>query len=65
MSKQSTGTFALFYMIVEKHNLPTAKPANMSRWLNVGSLLAHCLRRRPNIKKTLGQSLTFAGMTIG
>ena len=39
----------------------TQYPANMRRWLNVGLLLAHRLRRWPNSKPTLGQRLMFAG----
>ena len=37
----------------------------MSRWLNVGSLLARRLRRWPNNKPTLGQRLMLAGVTRG
>ena len=35
-------------------------PANKRRWLNVVLMLARRLRRRPNIKTTLGQRLVFA-----
>ena len=35
--------------------------ANTRRWLNVVSMLARRLRRRPNNKTTLGQRLVFAG----
>ena len=34
---------------------------NTRRWLNVVLMLARRLRRRPNIKTTLGQRLVFAG----
>ena len=37
-------------------------PANTSTWPNAVSMLAHRLRRWPNIETTLGQVLVFAGM---
>ena len=36
--------------------------ANTTRWTNVGSMLAHRLRRRPNIEPTLVQRVVLAGM---
>ena len=37
-------------------------PANMRRWPNVGSLLAHRPRRWSNSKSTMAQRLMFAGL---
>ena len=37
--------------------------ANTTRWPSVGLMLAHRLRRWPNIKPALGQRLVFAGIT--
>ena len=37
-------------------------PANTRRSPNVGLLLAHRLRRWPNINPTLGERLVFAGI---
>ena len=37
-------------------------PANTRRWPSVWLILAHRLRRQPNIIPTLGQRLVFAGM---
>ena len=36
-------------------------PANTSRSHNVGSMLAHRLRRWPNIEPTLRERIVFAG----
>ena len=36
-------------------------PANTTHWNNVGLMLAHRLRRWPNIKPTLFQCVVFAG----
>ena len=40
----------------------TYVPVNTERWSNGGSMLAHRLRRWPNIDPTLGQRLVFAGV---
>ena len=37
-------------------------PANTIYWPDAGPLLAHCLRRWPNIKLALVQCLVFAGL---
>ena len=39
-------------------------PANTRRWHNVGSMLAHRLRRRANSEPPLVQRLVFAGVCI-
>ena len=39
-------------------------PANTTHWNNVGSMLAHRLRRWLNIKPTLFQCVVFAGYTV-
>ena len=39
-------------------------PANTRHWPNVVLMLAHRLRRRPNIKTALGKRLVFAGILI-
>ena len=41
-----------------------AIPANTTRWTNIVSMLAHRLRRRPNIESTLVQRVVFAGMIV-
>ena len=41
--------------------LTSRTPVNKRRSPNVGSMLDHCLRRRPNIKPTLDPRLMFAG----
>ena len=40
----------------------SALPANTRRQPNVGLMLAHRLRRWPNINSTLGQRVVFAGL---
>ena len=40
----------------------TTVPPNKRRWPNVASMLARRLRRRPNIKQTLGKWFVFDGV---
>ena len=42
-------------------NQPESNPINTRSWTNVGIMLAHRLRRWPDIKPTLGQRLLFNG----
>ena len=48
----------LFYVIESRLRL---YPANTRRWTNADLMLAHRLRRWPNIKSALVQRLMFAG----
>ena len=48
----------LFYVIESRLRL---HPGNTRRWTNADLMLAHRLRRWPNIKSALVQRLVFAG----
>ena len=52
------GTYHKLSVGYETFNI---KPENMRRWSSIGLLLNHRLRRWPNSKPTLGQSLMISG----
>ena len=60
-----SGIFSLVKHVISRHLLHYKNPSNTIHWPNVELMLAHRLRRWPNINPTFVHGIVFAGKGTG